>query len=183
MVVTLKNGTKLLLILGLVAASAVGCRKPPKPQNGDDGSTVLDPTYVGGSETGGGFYPAETPPPRRGDVGLPVAVNLEPVYFQFDSARLSDAELYKADRAAALLNENPSYTLAIEGHCDERGTAEYNLALGERRAQAVRAYLLNLGIADSRIKTASYGEEKPVASGHSESDWSRNRRAEFVFFE
>jgi peptidoglycan-associated lipoprotein len=72
--------------------------------------------------------------------------------------------------------------VVIEGHCDERGSREYNLALGERRALAVRAYLVGLGIDATRLQTKSYGEEQPVAMGHDESSWSRNRRAEFVLF-
>jgi peptidoglycan-associated lipoprotein len=112
-----------------------------------------------------------------------VDAKLDPVSFKFDSAQLDDSETAKADKVAALLNDNPGYKVVIEGNCDERGTAEYNMALGERRAQAVRAYLLNVGVPEGRIQTLSYGEEKPASPGHSESDWSQNRRADFAIYE
>ena len=70
--------------------------------------------------------------------------------------------------------------MQVEGHCDERGTVEYNLALGERRAQSVKSYLVNLGVTDARLSTISYGEEKPASEGHDEGAWVKNRRAAFV---
>ena len=78
------------------------------------------------------------------------------------------------------LRDNPDVNVTIEGHCDERGTVEYNLALGDRRAESAKAYLVNLGIPASRIETVSYGEERPVDPGHNEAAWARNRRAAFV---
>ena len=102
------------------------------------------------------------------------------VYFGYDSAVLdgnSQATLY---RQAAFLKGNPSLTVTIEGHCDERGTREYNLALGERRAAAARDYLLAQGIDPARIRVISYGKERPVASGSNETSWSKNRRAATV---
>ena len=83
-------------------------------------------------------------------------------------------------RQAAFLNSNPSLTVTIEGHCDERGTREYNLALGERRAAAARDYLLAQGVDPARIKVISYGKEKPVASGSNEESWAKNRRSATV---
>ena len=79
-----------------------------------------------------------------------------------------------------MLKRNPSWVVTIEGHCDERGTAEYNLALGERRANAARAYLVSLGIPADRLRTISYGKEFPFDPGHDEAAWARNRRAHFV---
>ena len=79
------------------------------------------------------------------------------------------------------MNENPELKATIEGHCDERGTNEYNLALGDRRAQSAKTFLLNMGIPADRISTISYGEEKPLELGSDEVSWSRNRRAHFVF--
>jgi peptidoglycan-associated lipoprotein len=78
------------------------------------------------------------------------------------------------------LKANKSAVAQIEGHCDERGSIEYNLALGDKRAQSVKNYLVQLGVETARITTVSYGEEKPAAEGHDESTWSKNRRAEFV---
>ena len=102
------------------------------------------------------------------------------VYFSYDSAALdgnSEATLY---RQAAFLNGNPSLTVTIEGHCDERGTREYNLALGERRAAAARDYLLAQGVDPARIKVISYGKERPAMAGSNEESWAKNRRAATV---
>ena len=104
----------------------------------------------------------------------------EVVYFAFDSSELSAAAQASLSDLADRLRQSKSSTIQIEGHCDERGTVQYNLALGERRALSVKNYLVNLGVEESRLTTLSYGEEKPVDTGHSESAWSRNRRAEFI---
>jgi len=105
---------------------------------------------------------------------------LKPVFFALDSDVLS-AEAQKAlDDAAALLKRYPSWAVTLEGHCDERGTAEYNLALGERRAVAARAYLVSVGIPADRLRTVSYGKEFPFDPGHDDAAWAKNRRAHFV---
>jgi peptidoglycan-associated lipoprotein len=104
----------------------------------------------------------------------------EDILFEFDSASLS-VEAQEILRAkAAWLRENPRARVIIEGHCDERGTNEYNLALGDRRAFSAKAFLVDLGIDESRLTTISYGEEKPIASGSTEEAWAKNRRAHFV---
>ena len=105
---------------------------------------------------------------------------LNPVYFELDSSDVSPAGQKALDANAALLKKYPTWAVTIEGHCDERGTAEYNLALGERRAIAARAYLVSLGIAADRLRTVSYGKEFPFDPGHDEGAWSKNRRAHFV---
>jgi peptidoglycan-associated lipoprotein len=105
---------------------------------------------------------------------------LNPVYFELDSSDLSPSGQKALDANAALLKKYPTWAVTIEGHCDERGTAEYNLALGERRAIAARAYLVSLGIAADRLRTVSYGKEFPFDPGHDEGAWSKNRRAHFV---
>jgi peptidoglycan-associated lipoprotein len=105
---------------------------------------------------------------------------LKPVFFEYDAAELSSDAQQTLDQDAALLKEHPTWVITIEGHCDERGTAEYNLALGERRAVAARTYLVSLGIAADRLHTVSYGKEFPFDPGHAESAWSKNRRAHFV---
>jgi peptidoglycan-associated lipoprotein len=104
----------------------------------------------------------------------------KPVYFQLDSADLDDAGRAVASANAEILKKNPTWVVTIEGHCDERGSAEYNLALGERRAQAARAFLISLGIAQNRVKTVSYGKEYPFDPGHSDTAWASNRRGHFV---
>jgi peptidoglycan-associated lipoprotein len=101
-------------------------------------------------------------------------------YFDYDSAELSAEARAALDANAAVLKKYPTWTVTIEGHCDERGTAEYNLALGERRAVAAQSYLVALGIPASRVKTVSYGKEFPFDPGHDESAWAKNRRAHFV---
>jgi peptidoglycan-associated lipoprotein len=101
-------------------------------------------------------------------------------YFDYDSAELSAEARAALDANAAVLKKYASWTVTIEGHCDERGTAEYNLALGERRAAAAQSYLAALGIPASRLKTVSYGKEFPFDPGHDEAAWAKNRRAHFV---
>jgi peptidoglycan-associated lipoprotein len=105
---------------------------------------------------------------------------LKPVFYGLDEAEV-DAEGQKVLQVNAdLLRRYATWQISIEGHCDERGTAEYNLALGERRAVAARNYLVSLGIPADRVKTVSYGKEFPFDPGHSEEAWSKNRRAHFV---
>ncbi len=105
---------------------------------------------------------------------------LRPIFFEYDSSDVSDAARTILQTNAAILKKYASWVITIEGHCDERGTAEYNLALGERRAVAARAYLVSLGIDASRLRTVSYGSEFPFDPAHQDSAWSRNRRAHFV---
>jgi peptidoglycan-associated lipoprotein len=105
---------------------------------------------------------------------------LKPVFFELDSSDLSAVAQKSLDDNAALLKRYSSWTVTVEGHCDERGTAEYNLALGERRAIAARAYLVSLGIPAERVRTVSYGKEFPFDPGHDEGAWGKNRRAHFV---
>ena len=102
------------------------------------------------------------------------------VYFGFDSAELSDRAQATLDRQAAFLNVNPALVVIVEGHADERGTREYNLALGDRRATAVRDYMLAKGLNSARIRTVSYGKERPAVSGSNEDAWEKNRRAATV---
>lgn len=104
---------------------------------------------------------------------------LADIRFDFDSASLSAAARSTLDDHADMLTTYGTLTILIEGHCDERGTVEYNLALGERRANAVFTYLVSLGISTSRLKTISYGKEFPLDPGHSEVAWGRNRRGHF----
>lgn len=105
---------------------------------------------------------------------------LKPLFYVLDSSEV-DAEGQAVLQAnAAILKQFPTWQITIEGHCDERGTAEYNLALGERRALAARTYLVSLGIPADKVKTVSYGKEFPFESGHDEAAWGKNRRAHFV---
>lgn len=105
---------------------------------------------------------------------------LKPVFFDLDSSDVNAASQQVLQENAEVLRRNGRWQITIEGHCDERGTAEYNLALGERRALSARTYLLSLGIPAERVRTVSYGKEFPFDQGHDESAWSKNRRAHFV---
>jgi peptidoglycan-associated lipoprotein len=102
------------------------------------------------------------------------------VYFELDDSTLSDETRDRLARNADLLKSQPQFQLTIEGHADERGTNEYNLALGERRANAVRDYLGSLGVGADRMRTLSYGEERPVCTTSEDSCWSQNRRGHMV---
>ena len=151
-----------------VSAAPAVPRPPAPPQ------PVAEPTVV----------PAE---PVREDIiasGSLDEINrnspLKPVYFYFDSSDITAGGRVVLDENSAVMKKYPSWTVTIEGHTDERGTAEYNLALGERRAVAARAYLVSLGVSADRLRTVSYGKEFPFDPGHDESAFSKNRRAHFV---
>jgi peptidoglycan-associated lipoprotein len=116
--------------------------------------------------------PAALPPPVRAAV--------RDVHFEFDRYDLTEDTRRSLEDLAQALKANPAFNVQIEGHADERGTTEYNLALGERRAQAAKDYLVSLGVDASRIDTISYGEERPLDPGHNELAWALNRRAHFV---
>ncbi len=105
---------------------------------------------------------------------------LLPIYFDFDQASIRSDQIQRLEHNADYLNNNPSLKVVIEGNCDERGTNEYNLALGERRALNARTYLVELGIDDYRIRTLSYGEEQPLFPEQDEFSWAQNRRDDFV---
>ena len=105
----------------------------------------------------------------------------DPVYFEFDKATLSESAKMRLQDYASTLRDNPNLRVLLEGHCDERGTEEYNQALGERRAQQVKRYLIELGVPASSLLTISYGELKPQMLGSEESVWSQNRRVSFTF--
>lgn len=103
-----------------------------------------------------------------------------PIYFDFDSSSIRGDQVERAEKNADFLKSKADVNIRIEGNCDPRGTNEYNLALGERRAQSARKYLVNLGIDDARISTVSWGEEKLLLHGHDELSWAQNRRDDFV---
>ena len=149
------------------AASAA--RKPPSPPQ-----PVAEPTIV----------PAEPVPDDSIASASLIDLNknspLKPVFFDYDSSEVNAAAQAILNDNAALLKKYGGWTITIAGHCDERGSAEYNLALGERRSVAARAYLVSIGIPAERLRTVSYGKEFPFEPGHDESAWQKNRRAHFV---
>ena len=117
---------------------------------------------------------------KGGAVGTPASSPLKDIYFDFDRADLRPDARETLKVNAQWLKDNPTATVQVEGHCDERGTAEYNLALGARRAQAAKDYLVTLGIPEQRISTISYGQELPVCTEHNEECWQKNRHDRFV---
>lgn len=161
------------VVLGVMVCTvaATGCKKKTKggPGFGDDNIGGVVGTPIDSDALSGRFDPNADYQESQ----------FTPVYFDYDSAQISPSERGKLEDVAAFLRRS-SAGLVVEGHCDERGSREYNLALGERRALAVRAYLIGLGADGSLIQTKSMGEEQPAAFGHDESAWSQNRRAAFL---
>ena len=159
-----------LAVAALAATSlAVGCAS----SGGDDKTAApVSNTDFGGSDTTTGDEMVGEPGVR----GL-----LETVYFDFDSAAIRSDMRPVLQGDVSKIGSNPSWKMiVIEGHCDERGSEEYNLALGERRANATKQYLIDSGVSGAKLDTVSFGEAKPAVQGHDESAWKWNRRAEFV---
>lgn len=150
----------------------------------------------GGSKQSGNFEPdpfpeppprktqpepkEEAPPKPKPEMPKPDRLVLSTVYFEFDKSALTPEAQATLAENARQLQQHPEAKIRIEGHCDERGTVEYNLALGQRRAISVRDYLNSFGISPDRITIISYGKERPVDPRHNEEAWAKNRRAEFV---
>jgi peptidoglycan-associated lipoprotein len=154
--------TKLMVAM-TVALGFVGCNNEKKPEEPATPSSTEEPATPPS---------AEVPPPSS-DVAP------QTIYFAFDDYTLNAEAQSKLTTLADALKASKTVAIQIEGHCDERGTTEYNLALGERRANAVKNFLSQLGVEGARLSAISYGEEKPAAQGHTEDAWSQNRRAEF----
>ncbi|HEU5171505.1 MAG TPA: peptidoglycan-associated lipoprotein Pal [Gemmatimonadales bacterium] len=172
-------------ILGIVAAAALlaACGSRQEPEQ-----PAPEPAPPPQREA----PPPPPPPPARNDDAERLAREAEeraralradltsPIHFDFDRADVrAGTDQAILDRKAAVLNANPSVRLRISGHADERGSDEYNLALGNRRGAAAKRYLAGKGIADSRLEVVSYGEERPANPGHDEAAWAENRRDEF----
>ncbi len=165
------------VIAAVCCTMMVGCKKGC----GRKGSPTEGTTDKTGS-VGGGDMGTVLPENKGGFAGPQdrAALQAETVYFAYDSAAINPSEQSKLQAVADYLRSNSGTKLIIEGHCDERGTAEYNRALGERRALAAREALISLGVDGSNIQTISYGKERPADSGHDEAAWAKNRRDEFV---
>lgn len=166
-----------LFAISAVAAFALiatGCAKkavqtvPPPPATTPTTTPTPTPTTT---------PPVDTPP--AADAATLIR-SMQTVYFALDSWSLDDGARAALDANSRVLRENTSLNIAIHGHCDERGTVEYNQALGEKRAEAVKQYFADAGIALSRMSTVSFGKERPADEGHDEAAWARNRRAEFA---
>jgi peptidoglycan-associated lipoprotein len=151
-------------LLFVVLFGVGGCKKdPPKPLPEPVVETPLPPP------------PKPEAPPEVKEM----MANFERVFFDFDSSTLDGNSKAALAKNAEIMQKATDLKLEVQGHADERGTTEYNLALGERRANAVRSYLTSMGVPTSRVTTISYGEEKPIDTTHTEVAWSQNRRAEF----
>lgn len=165
-----------VLLVALVAAGlAAGCARkaqetPPTPPPAPPQATPAPPPVPS--------TPAPTPAPAPAPQAT--AVELEPAFFDFDSYALRDDARAALDRNARALRDHAGTQITVEGHCDERGTVEYNQALGEKRAQAARDYIVAAAIDGDRVQVISYGKERPFAPGHDEGSWAQNRRAHFV---
>lgn len=110
----------------------------------------------------------------------PASTELMDIFFEFDQSQIRNEAMNTLNANGKALMADPTVKLTLEGHCDERGTVEYNLALGDRRARSTKAYLVTYGVESSRLSTVSYGEERPFAQGQSESAWAQNRRVHFA---
>jgi len=183
--------TALFVAIALASAGAGACHKktPPvaRPTPPPPDADVIPSRPPAPPEPVAEPAPVSVPPEptvSSTDMGSLDDINkkgiLQPVFFEFDSAEMSSDGQSILAKNAETMKQFPTWIVSIEGHCDERGTAEYNLALGERRALSVRQYLVSLGIAADRLRTVSYGKEFPFDPGHSETSWARNRRANFV---
>jgi peptidoglycan-associated lipoprotein len=173
----------LLLLMG-----AAACRKgqppvarptPPPPPPSSTATRPPDPPSPMREPVPPEPLPADSVAGRSLD-DLNRDSPLRPIFYDYDSSDVNDASRAILQANAAVLKKYPSWVITVEGHCDERGTAEYNLALGERRAVSARTYLISLGIDANRIRTVSYGSEFPFDPAHNEAAWGRNRRAHFV---
>jgi len=183
---------RLTIIAAVLAiAAACGGKKPPVTKPGPDPfpstSVPADPNPVVSTPpppTALPVPPDANPNARPYDALSTDDINkksiLKPVFFALDSDELDEAGRKTLESNAQILKEYRAWVLTVEGHCDERGTPEYNLSLGDRRAQAAKNYLLSLGITADRMKTVSYGKEFPFNPGHDEDAWQQNRRAQFM---
>lgn len=156
----------------LVAVLGVGCSAKKKDaQTGADGGGLGEEGLAGGGSLE--RY-------KAGTLGSGEEGPLKDIHFAFDSYELDDVGRSGLRENGNWLKDNPRSKVEVEGHCDERGTVEYNLALGAKRARAAKDYLVTLGVAADRLSTISYGEELPLCREHTEECWAKNRRAHFV---
>ena len=171
------------LCLSIVILGACSLHNPDSDQMSPSGcagsSDMSGMDLVGGAGGLGGD--SSLLPGRPANAWAPIpGAKLDPVYFAFDSSNIGSQQFPKLEKAAQYMKSNPNAGLIIEGNCDERGSAEYNIGLGERRALAARQYLVNLGIPETRLQTISYGVERPADPGHNEAALMKNRRDELV---
>ena len=180
-----KHGVFLVLMIFTLIAAVGGCAKknvPPPPGYGGPGQE-----YGQGAPIGPGMDEAKwrelginSEAEKREFLDKAKGFENQDVYFDYDAYTLTEPAKRVLDEKTAFLKRFPRVQVTVEGHCDERGTTEYNLALGERRAHAAQEYIESSGLSNLKITTVSYGKERPVATGHDEASWAKNRRAHFV---
>ena len=192
-----QSRTYQVLGIALLAATVACAPRKPKVTNTAPPPTTADTSTATRTPTVTPPPPVAPPPPQRLEEPAPVRLTedstssrslddlnrnslLQPAFFPVDSFDLDDSGRAVVSANADVLKTYRTWVITIEGHCDERGTAEYNLALGDRRALAAKNYLVSLGIAADRVRTVSYGNEFPFDAGHNEGAWSKNRRAHFM---
>ena len=189
-----RRSALILFLLIPVIAMAIGCRgKKRPPAVTTDGGRVSAPAQPSPTPPAWPDVPVDPGPdvqPMAEDLARAedFSVNdasgeggpLADIYFDYDQARLSDEARATLEKHALWMQNHRAAKIAIEGHCDERGTTDYNLALGEQRARATRDYLVSLGVAGDRLTTVSYGKERPLDPASNEAAWAKNRRAHFV---
>jgi peptidoglycan-associated lipoprotein len=185
----LSQSLTLACVVVALLASGMACKTVQPPQ---DTTSTAAPDFNSAKsaekvDETGGFKEAGPTAETFGENASSTADKLnaqgvlKPVYFDFDRADVRSDAQQTLTANAARIREAGGLAVRIEGHCDERGTVEYNLALGDRRARAVRESLVSMGVSGARLRTISYGKERPADPGHSESAWAQNRRAEFIF--
>ena len=166
----MRSWMTLLFVAALMTIMVAGCAKKPKvePLTKPPTTQITPPDTTSGRPT------------DQGKVESGSSSMFKTVYFDFDRYNLRDDAKANLKKNIDAMQLDQNLKIAIEGHCDERGTVEYNLALGERRAKSARDYMVNMGVKANRVSTISYGKERPVAFGHDEDAWAKNRRDEFV---
>src|SRR5574344_1028551 len=162
------------MFLGALIASLTACSTTD-----EGGANVEDCAIIVGDNYSSGNSGLNLSPEQRAK--LEALKQDSTIYFAFNSEAIANNYVALLQAHAEFLRDNPSVTAIVEGHTDERGTPEYNVALGERRTRSVAQYLINLGVSADQLSIVSYGEEKPLDPGHSESAWSKNRRAVIVY--
>lgn len=166
---------QFIAVAGLTAVLAAGCAKPKVATPDENAATAGETTGTDAPVVSDKSISTDPQGSDSGRIDGLVSVN-----FGYDQATLTNEARAKLKQNADWIKKNGQYTIQIEGHTDERGSVEYNLSLGERRAKSVKSYLEGLGVESRRMTIISYGEEKPIDSGDSEGAWAKNRRANFV---
>jgi peptidoglycan-associated lipoprotein len=168
------------LALAAIPVAMTACRGNPEPAPAPPPPPPAAPAASRPAPPPANNTAADAARAREAELARMRATMAERVYFDYDRSEIRADSRATLDRKTRIMRDEPTVRVRIEGHADERGSTEYNLALGNRRAEAVRAYITAAGIQASRIEIVSFGEERPVMRGSSESAWSQNRRAEFV---